>query len=248
MKLDRVIFYDSLRDNLFKGGFTSSQVKGIDDLLDAWELYGNDNANHLAYILAGVYHETGKLMTPVREGFAKTNQGAINAVKKLYDQKRISKNYALPNKAGVSFYGRGRIQNTWEDNYVKLEKRFGLPFTTNPDLLLDSVVDAKVTVVGHLEGIWTGKSLSYYIDEEDELDSEDLREYKEGRRIVNGTDKALAIGEYALKFENAVRKAIVVKPSETPVVEVKVEMPTTPPKVAKGSLLDVFLSILGLKR
>ncbi len=197
--MDRATFYSRVRSSLFGGQLSVEQVKGMDDLLGAIQAYPVVDLRHAAYILGGVYHEVGKRMVPVREGFASTDAGARAAVKSLFDRKIISRNYALPVN-GVSYYGRGRIQNTHLANYEKLQRRFGKPFVTQPDLLLDSKVDAEVTVAGHMEGIWTGKKLSDYI-------SSTKADYVNARRIVNGTDRAAMIAGYAEKFEAALKAA-----------------------------------------
>lgn len=198
--MNRKAFYDAVRQSLFGGRLTQARVRGMEDLLDAWEASGYTDKRWLAYILGGVYHEVGRRMTPVREGFAKTDQGARRAVARLHRSGRISRNYAAPNRHGVSFYGRGRIQNTHEYNYAKLEKRFGHPFTTNPDLLLDSKIDAEVTVHGHAEGIWTGKKLADYF-------SDKRSDWRNARRIVNGFDRASLIAGYAKQFHAALEAA-----------------------------------------
>ena len=197
--MDRKAFYDRIRTSLFGGRLTAAQVGGIETLMDAAVDYGLNDQRQFAYVLAGVYHETGRKMVPVREGFASTDAGARSAVAKLFAQKRISRNYAEPVN-GVSYYGRGRIQNTHLANYQKLEKRFGQPFVTQPDLLLVDEIDAAVTIAGHAEGIWTGKKLSDYI-------TPAKADYVEARRIVNGKDKAALIAGYAGKFEDALRTA-----------------------------------------
>lgn len=46
----------------------------------------------------------------------------------------------------------------------ELSKRFRYDFVKNSDLLLDPNINAIVTVVGHIEGIWTGKRLGTYIN------------------------------------------------------------------------------------
>ncbi len=67
---------------------------------------------------------------------------------------------------------------------------------------------------GMKEGWFTGKSLDDYIDDIDESDAEDLREYIAARRIINGTDKAATIGRLALLFEKAIKAAD--KPAKPP--------------------------------
>jgi putative chitinase len=59
--------------------------------------------------------------------------------------------------------------------------------------------------LGMEQGFYTGKSLDDYIDDIDESDDEDLREFANARRIVNGTDKQVTIGKLALRFERALK-------------------------------------------
>ena len=54
-------------------------------------------------------------------------------------------------------------------------------------------------------GIFTSKKLSDYLDGVDESDEEDLREFTNARRVINGTDRAAMIGKYALAFETALK-------------------------------------------
>lgn len=217
--IDRAAFYASVRKSLFGGRLSQSQVDGMNDLLEAWEVAGFTDLRWLAYIFGGVYAEVGKRMVPVREGFASTDAGARAAVAKLYASGRISRNYALP-VGGVSYYGRGRIQNTHYDNYLKLQNRFGYPFVKQPDLLLASKIDAIVTVRGHAEGIWTGKKLGDYF-------TPTRADWTNARRIVNGTDRAGEIAGYAKKFHEALVAAD--KPVAAPVP------PPPPPPVVPPS-------------
>ncbi|WP_048431598.1 glycoside hydrolase family 19 protein, partial [Methylobacterium indicum] len=142
-----------------------------------------------------------KRMEPVREGFAETDAGARAAVAKLFKAGRISKNYALPNAAGASFYGRGDVQLTFERNYVAMGRILNLPLAANPDLVLDPAVSARVMWEGLLRGAsnrgdFTGKALEDYI-------SGTRCDYVGARRTVNGTDKAEVIAGYARAFESA---------------------------------------------
>jgi hypothetical protein len=55
------------------------------------------------------------------------------------------------------------------------------------------------------KGWFTGKKLDDYIDAIDENDTEDEREYKLARRIINGTDKAELIATYASLLEKGLK-------------------------------------------
>jgi len=225
--MNRQTFYEAVQAKPSGSSLTETQVAGMNDLLDVWDRSGFTDLMWLAYILGGVFHEVGRRMVPVREGFASTDAGARAAVAKLHKAGRISRNYAAPNAAGVSFYGRGRIQNTFEANYRKLEKRFGHPFTTNPDLLLESKIDAEVTIYGHAEGIWTGKKLGDYFNA-------NKADWKQARRIVNGLDKADLIVGYAKAFHAALLRAddgtvqAVRPPPDIPAPEPPVAAPQRP--------------------
>lgn len=61
--------------------------------------------------------------TPIKEIHAsKDRQPALWATQERYWQSGC--------------YGRGLVMTTWPANYAALEKALGIPFTTNPDLLL----------------------------------------------------------------------------------------------------------------
>lgn len=225
--MDRSVFYARLRarnSGVFGTSLTQSQVVGIERLLDEAQKHGVP-LRQLAYILGGVYHETGRLMVPVREGFAKTDTGARRIVAK--------RAYGKPaGPYGHVYYGRGRIQNTWLSNMEKLTKRFGIDFVKNPDLLLDPDTDALVTIVGHLEGIWTGKKLSDYILGE-------KTDYLSARRIVNGMDKAGAIAGYAEAFAKALREAGYI--GQAPV---KPLTPVSPPVAPPAPVMPVVAPVV----
>ncbi|MFC4172622.1 hypothetical protein ACFOYU_11215 [Microvirga sp. GCM10011540] len=236
MTMNRKAFFDAVRDALFGGGLTNEQVRGVETLLDTWgRVQPAGDLRYLAYILATVFHETGRKMVPVREGFASTDAAAQRAVASLYAKGRISVNYALPVN-GVSYYGRGRVQNTWERNYRKLQERFGHPFVTQPDLLLDNRIDAEVTIIGHLEGIWTGKKLSDYF-------RLGLSDPYNARRIVNGLDKASEIAGYYHKFYAALTAAQVAEPDPPPKPVTRAPAPAPQPATS-GGLFAALVSLL----
>ena len=203
---ERGNFFTAVRASLFGGKMSTSQVEGMAHLIDLWGTYGTRDVRHLAYALATSYWETGRRMQPVREGFATSNAGAIQAVTNLYRRGKIRTNYALPNARGLSFYGRGDVQLTWERNYVVMGGILNLPLATNPDLALDAVVSKRILIEGLTKGVsnrgdFTGKSLEDYIRPGGPA------RYTEARRVVNGTDKAAEIATIAVRFERALRAA-----------------------------------------
>jgi predicted chitinase len=99
------------------------------------------------------------------------------------------------------FYGRGFVQVTWYENYKKLTKANdkGWDFFSNPSLLLELVPSAWAMVYGMKNGLFTGKKLSTFIQQND-LKKND---FINARKVVNGLDKAEKIAEYTQTFKNA---------------------------------------------
>ena len=131
--------------------------------------------NQMAYVLATAYHETAHTMKPVNE---------------------MGGEKYLRSKKYYPYIGRGYVQITWRENYVKAGKVLGVDFVKHPELLLKPEYAAPILLVGMLEGWFTGKKLSDYIT----LQKSD---FKGARRIVNGTDKADLIADYARDYDKA---------------------------------------------
>lgn len=198
---DAAKFYAYLRSKncaLFGSSLSQNQVNGMEGILAAFAAEGDASPHSLAYILATAYHETGRKMIPVREGFAKTDAGAIRAVTSLFNRGRISTNYALPvSETGKSYFGRGHVQLTWARNYQKMGAKISADLYRNPDLALDPVISAKVLVRGSLDGDFTGKCLDDYLPHDP----------NGARRVINGTDEARKIAEYHYQFYAAIENS-----------------------------------------
>ncbi|MEM7303237.1 MAG: glycoside hydrolase family 19 protein [Pseudomonadota bacterium] len=197
-KIDRVGFYVRFR-GLFHKRLNQSQVDGYNAIFARWESDETlTDVRWLAYILATAYHETGRLMEPVREGFAKTDQGAVNAVTRLYKKGRISRNYALADPPGSDkhYFGRGLVQLTHRSNYERLGRVLGIDLVNNPDLALDLKTSVDILFIGMIDGLYTGKKLAHYFDAE-------RAQWGNARRIVNGLDKSALIAGHGRKFYEA---------------------------------------------
>lgn len=185
-RLNRDVFFGQIR-GLF-GRISQSQVDGLNSLLDA---VGGCLINEAAYMLATAYHETAHTMQPIEEygkGRGKDYGKRLKMSRKPYSD-------TLP-----LYYGRGYVQLTWYENYEKAGKKVGVDLLNEPGLALSAPIAAKIMREGMLEGWFTGKKLSDYVG---------LRtaDYVGARRIINGTDKANLIADYAVAFELALRKA-----------------------------------------
>lgn len=182
--MDKKVFYDVIRPEV---NLTTQNVLGMDKLLDYLEEV-QPNLQQAAYEIATAWWETAQTMHPVREAYW------------------LSETWRKNNLRYYPYYGRGLIQTTWKDNYRRLARLMNMPentFVNKPDLLLEWKYALPALHHGMESGLYTGKDLDDYIDEFNESDEEDLREYKNARRIVNGTDKDDEIADLALLFEVA---------------------------------------------
>lgn len=176
---DRSKFYNTVRANL--GILKASQVKGFEAVLNATE--GQPLA-HRAYSLATAWHETNKTMLPVVEAYW------------------LSEAWRKKNLRYYPWHGRGYVQLTWEANYKNADQKLGLrgALLANPDMALDANIAAKIMRIGMDEGWFTKYKLSDCLP----LKGRATREqYMKARHIINGTDKADLIEDYAQAFEKA---------------------------------------------
>lgn len=182
--MDREKFFDVVREPLFAGKLSASQVSGTEAILTEAAARRVPLA-HLAYMLATAYHETARTMQPIAE----------------YGRGKGRK-YGVKGKYGQVPYGRGYVQLTWDPNYERADKELGLGGALLRDfnLAMRQDIAAKIMFAGMAEGWFTGKKLSDYI-------SDSKTDYVGARRIINGTDKAKTIAGYASTFEAALRAA-----------------------------------------
>lgn len=186
--IQRQYLYDNLRYYLFKS-FTQDQVDGLNVFLDWYdanpplpEKYHLDDRS-FAYILATTFHETARTMQPIEE----------------YG-KGSGKSYGKPaGPYGQKYYGRGFVQLTWYENYVRQDDKLSLGKTLvqNPARALEPAIALEIIIKGMVDGDFTGKKLSQFFTHED-------TNWYDARVIVNGHDQASTIAGYAEKFMNAI--------------------------------------------
>lgn len=209
--MDRKAFYDALRPSL--GPFTEANVAGFELVLNEGEKRTTP-LSHLAYVLATAWWESGKTMAPVEEAFY------LGAKADAYRRKLRY----------FPYHGRGLVQLTWKENYRKASELVGVDLVAQPHRAMDPKISVLVFFDGMEKGWFTGKDLDDYIDDIDEADDEDLREFANARRVVNGTDRQVEIGKLALQFERALKAA-----GYGGIVPVPVPSPDPPPKPASGA-------------
>ena len=102
----------------------------------------------------------------------------------------------------TGFYGRGFVQLTHRENYIKLGKILNIDLVNNPDLALDRRYASDIINIGMMQGLFTGVSLHNYI-------SFSHADYFNARKVVNGTDRAQLIADYTTKIINNLEYQIV---------------------------------------
>lgn len=177
--------WDKLRSHF--GRLNQSQVDGFNAVLSAINQYGSpaNKPAYVAYMLATAWHETASTMQPIAE----YGKGKGRPYGKRIDVHGGRYSDSLP-----IYYGRGYVQLTWLTNYVFMKNRLGVDFVNNPELALNPKHASDIMITGMLEGSFTGKSLQKYITYGLYF------EFVNARRIINGTDKAILIAQYAVRF------------------------------------------------
>ncbi len=146
---------------------------------------GITNKDQLSYILATATHESGA--GAFMEEFASG---------RAYEGRRDLGN--TQSGDGVRFKGRGYVQITGRRNYEDWSRRLGIDLVSNPELASRPDIASRILVEGMKEGTFTGVGLDRYINGQG-------TDFRNARRIVNGTDRAGMIGDIASNISNNVR-------------------------------------------
>jgi putative chitinase len=183
-------FFAALRAGLLGPALSQAEVDGCNVILAScagWPL------SWTAYALATAYHETAHTMQPIVE------RGGEAYFTRMYDCGGLRPAVAarlgnIEPGDGSRFCGRGYVQLTGRANYL----RAGL--VDDPDRALDASVAAQVLESGLREGWFTGRRLMDVLP----LGGRATRgRFVAARRVVNGTDRAGLIADYALRFQDA---------------------------------------------
>jgi putative chitinase len=242
------IFFDKVRASVFGGRLVPSQVDGLNRIIAEADKRGVNN-EYLAYTLATSAWEGAYTMQPI------TERGQRSYFNKYEPGTKIGK--VLGNTQpgdGYRFRGRGDVMLTGRANYAKAGRILGIDLLGNPELALDPKVSVRILFSGMADGWFTGKDLDDFLDGIDEGEAEDLREFANARRIINGTDKQVQIAKIALAFEGALRAAkrpergSPVAPAPTPVPEAPTPPKATPEAPEAAPEEDLIVRILRIIR
>lgn len=177
---------------------TAHAVVGLDYLLNA--IIADTEITNIAwaaYMLATVKHECANTWRAIEE-YGKGAGHDYGKAVSIADPTDAAGKKKILN----SYYGRGFVQLTWEDNYKEMDAALGLSGKDSlhvyPANALDSAIAYKIMSYGMRNGSFTGKKLSDYV-------TSNSADYKGARRIINGQDQAQVIKNYAEDFEFILR-------------------------------------------
>lgn len=138
------------------------------------------NVSHppqIQYVVATALWESNFTLEPRKEAYWVRNWD------KYIRTNAITKRY-------YPYYGRGLVQLTGKQNYQTFSELLGLDLVKKPDLALDEDTSMRILVLGMRDGLFTGRSLSKYIN------SHQVN-FVEARYIINGRDKRQQIATLA---------------------------------------------------
>ena len=151
----------------FGSRFGGGAANGLQALTLAWGRYGDGDPRKLLYILCAAWHESR--LQPIEE---------IKAAPGSYVWEQYQSRY-WPS----GYYGRGFVQLTWKDNYRKMGELLGMNLVGNPGLALRPDLAAEIMVRGMMLGLFTGKRLGDYINDQG-------ADYYNARRTIGSIEVA----------------------------------------------------------
>ena len=148
-----------------------------------------------AYMLATVQHETAGAFQPIEEA-GKGAGRPYGACVAYTDQTGTAHQH--------TYYGRGYVQLTWLENYLKLGYFLGIAdaLATRPDKALDPAVAYRIISVGMRQGLFTGRRLAEFV-------AGPVCDYMNARRVVNAMNAAEEITLNAERLEHLLHCASV---------------------------------------
>lgn len=171
----------------------------------------------VSYLLATVKHETEHTFRSIEERSPLPPPAPAGATEE--EGKRLRQQFAeayfaeryereplrsqlgnIQRGDGYRYRGRGYVQLTGRANYTRFSSILHTDLIGNPDLALQPRIAYQVLSIGCAQGLFTGKRLSDYINDE-------KQDYVNARRVINGLDCAQRIAEYAEQFQRSLQLA-----------------------------------------
>ena len=171
------------------------QVDNLNFILD--KLDTSESITRLteyAYVLATLRLETADTFAPVEEAYwLKPESRRIAVLKKMYAGRN-----SIIHPSGRLYTGRGYVQLTHIDNYIKMNKYVqeifpGYDLAANPGLACEPEAAWIILETGMSKGLFTGRKLSNYF-------TDNKHDFYNARKIINGLDRAGLVQAYAEKY------------------------------------------------
>ncbi len=195
-------FFDHMRGtNVLGPKISKNEFEGCGTILLACQR-ARWGMSWAAYALATTYLETAMEMQPIIEN------GGPTYFMRMYDitGQRPAKAKELGNLTkgdGAKYPGRGYVQLTGKNNYVKATAKlralgFDVDLVNHPEQALRHDVAAAIMVLGMEEGWFTTRKLA---DDLPRRGPATLRNFVDSRDIINGKDKDDEIAAFAMVFQ-----------------------------------------------
>ena len=183
------------------GSLSQDAVDNINLIVETCEKYGLTYPQ-ASYVLATVAWETARTFKPIEE----YGKGKNRKYGTIYTNTEGVKS-GIAGSGGDTYlysdyphlyYGRGLVQLTHWVNYKFAGEQLGIDLLHNPNLALDAKYATEILVKGSIDGWFTSKKLSDYINDKS-------KNYYQARRVINSLDKAQQIADIAVVMEKALR-------------------------------------------
>lgn len=178
---------------------SATQTAGLQAILDAVQQDPTHWANlqQVAYGLATFYWETAHTFRPICERGPHAYFDRYNAGTAIGN--RLGNLHAGD---GFLFRGRGYVQITGRNNYLRIGTLLGIDLCANPELALDVETAYRIAAGGMQQGWFTSRNLNHF------LPTGGVADYLNARRIINGQDHAEDIANIAKKMERTLEFAL----------------------------------------
>ena len=183
------------------GSLSQEAVDNINLIVETCEKY-NLTYPQTSYVLATTLWETGGTFKPIEE----YGKGKGRKYGTIYTNTEGVK-YGIAGSGGDTYlysdyphlyYGRGLVQLTHWVNYKFAGEQLGIDLLHNPHLASNAKYAAEILVKGFVNGWFTSKKISDYINDK-------KKDLLGARRCINGNDKAKEIADIAVVMEKALR-------------------------------------------
>lgn len=185
--LNKPLFFDLARGQVFPGRITHHQLELLEPLLAELERWTSISDEAGAYILATADHETAHFSTLEEIASGDAYEGRVD----LGNAKKGD---------GRRFKGRGYVQITGRANYAGMSLPVGRDLVADPTAASKPEIAALIICFGMMDGSFTGLSLPTFVNAS-------KVDYINARKVVNALDRAEEIAARADRYLSVIREA-----------------------------------------